>query len=545
MSADPKVLKKQRDRFLAFAFASADLLLEIAEDGIISYALGAARSLTGIDHETLKGHKWLNLFSPNDRLTLLNMQKKARDAQRCGPFSVTLDEELGKGQEAIVTGIKMPDSEKFYITIGFPAITTQRIADNLRDDGVHELLDKNTFLSAAHSALDIGRSLGQDLDVTLLFIANSETLHNQIGDHTWSDFTDAVTQMLGAHSVDGQAIAEIAHGRYSIIHDKSITSEDLQSELKALILQNNPEAEADVSGKTVSADLQALSERETMKALIYTINEFERKGTSFNIETLNAGFQSYVSANAQKIHEFKTIIAQMNFDFEYMPIVNLDTYDVSHFEMLTVFKKGESTREWVTFGEDIGLATEFDMAVCERAINYLLYKSSGHSTKFSVNLSGHSLQNEQFFKTLLAKLGLHKELSHRLIFEITESTTIADIALVSHHITTLQEQGFKVCLDDFGTASPSLEYLQKLAVDYVKLDGQYTNKILTSERDAVLVKNLSRLCRDLDIVMIAERIETQAQADLLRSLNIPYGQGYLFGKPAHKPEYDSSRIKAA
>lgn len=532
-------IKLQRDRFLAFSFASADLFLEVDEKGVVDFALGAAQSLTGINDKSLIGQPWLNIFSNQDRHMLIKMHSRARDAQRCGPYLVTLDETLGNGQRAILTAIKMPGKDRLYLTLGFSNAMMIELSDAVREKDEYKLLDKDHFLLAAKDAIDVARTMGQDLDMTLLHIENMGDIKDKMGEDWWGNFRTAVTDLLCSHSADGQSAAEIDVGRYSIIHDKSVTTDSLLSQLTALAKAQAPdEKDLEVQGKTIQADIQSLSERETSKALVYTINEFERKGTSLNIETLNSGFKAYVTANAHKIQQFKTMIEQLSFDFHYHPIVDIDTLAVSHYEMLARFKDQGSTQEWVIFGEDIGMAADLDIAVCERAINYLLYKSQGRNTRFSINLSGQSIQNEQFFKTLLAKLDLHAHLAKRIIFEITESTTIKELDMVNNFIKVLQERGFQVCLDDFGAGAASFQYLQKLHVDYLKIDGQYTRKLLTNQRDTVMVKNLARMCQDLGITAIAEVIETIEQARMIKEMGIPLGQGFLYSKPLLKPDFE-------
>ena len=127
------------------------------------------------------------------------------------------------------------------------------------------------------------------------------------------------------------------------------------------------------------------------------------------------------------------------------------------------------------------------------------------------------------------------------MFEITESTTIQDLDMVNHFIRILQDEGYKVCLDDFGAGSASFQYLHQLNVDYVKIDGSYTRKLLSSERDAIMLKNLSQMCMDLNIKVIAEMVEQEEQAERLRNMGIGYGQGYLFGKAKPSPEYKKNR----
>lgn len=538
-------LKSQRDRFLAFSFASADLFVEVNGDGTITFALGAAKSLTGIDHQTLVGKSWLDIFSTKSRPHVTRLLKNAMEGQRRGPIKVKMDEKLVKGHDAIMTAIRMPDNENTFITIGFATELMEQLAEIVHKNDDISLLNKQNFLMAAQDALDQARNFGQDAELTMFEFPRTTEIKEVLGAELWDQLTQTITEVLTMSSIDGYSAAVIEDGKYSLIHDHNIDADEIKEQLTRLATETDPEGKGfDVHSKTVTGDLASLSERETAKALVYTINEFERKGADFNIDSLNTGFKAYVSANAQKIHEFKTAIEQLNFDLTFQPIVDLQSKAHSHFEILSKFKGGGSTQEWIIFGEDIGMAADFDMAVVERVLNYLRYKGANNNMTFALNLSGQSIQNEQFFKTLMAKLELHPNLARRMIFEITESTTITKLDLVNGFIAHLQEAGYKVCLDDFGAGSASFQYIQQLEVDFVKIDGQYTRKILTSSRDQILVKNVSQLCRDLQIPVIAEQLENEQQINKMIELGVEMGQGHYYGYPQNNPAYDPDRLPA-
>ncbi|MCD8526523.1 MAG: EAL domain-containing protein [Alphaproteobacteria bacterium] len=535
--ADASNLKQQRDRFLAFSFASSDLLLEVGEDGKVGYALGASQGIIGVNDKTLEGMRWLDLFAAIDRPVLKTMMEKARAGQRCGPILVALNEGFGKHTKALVTGIKMPDTPNFYVTLGLGSVLMAKLAEQIRKDQEGKLLDKDSFAQAAMEAFDVAKSLGTDIDITLLDLAITPDKKSEFGEEGWDSFVENVSALLRSKSVDGTAAAQIADGRYSVVHDKSIDPETLKQQISQLSQDRDPTGEGiSVQSKTITSDVSTLSERDTARALIYTINEFERKGADLTIENLNSGFKSYLAANAQKIKDFQNLITRLNFQLFFQPIVDTTTLQVSHYEMLSRFEEGD-TMEWVVFGEDIGMASEFDIAVCERAINYLVFKGGVTHTKFSVNLSGQSIESSAFFDKLMKQLSQHPNLSGRLMFEITESSNIKDLEKVGEFVSELQKKGFTVALDDFGSGSASFQYLQSLNVDYVKIDGKYIRKLLTSQRDASMVKNLTQMCKDLGIKVIAEFVEEEAQLNLLRSMGVDYVQGYLLGKPGPKPDY--------
>ena len=532
-------LKSQRDRFLAFSFASSDLLLEVAADDEIQFALGAGKSLTGVDHEELQGTNWLDLFDKKEKITLMMLRSKAVEGKRCGPIHVKLNETTANSKEAIVTGIKMPGSDVFYLTASFVTEVMAKLAGLEKKSRKEAPHDKETFIDAAQEALREAKEDNVEVDITLLDIAGSDDVKAKLGPELWSSFSESVQEMLNANSLGGQTASQISDGRYSILHDKNLTPEAIKDQLAELSKETDPDGEGiEFDSKTIPAEVAELTEREAARALIYTINEFERRGTDLNVDTLGAGFEQFVTENAQKIQRFKTMITQLNFQLYFQPIVDLKTYELVHFEMLSRFKdEGSSTQEWIMFGEDIGMAAEMDMAICERAINYLKFKAATNNFCFAINLSGQSIQNEQFFDALYAKLEPHKNLAKRLIFEITESNEIQELEKVNKFIKQLQGDGFKVCLDDFGAGSASFQYLHELHVNYLKIDGKYTQKILTSERDQVMIKNLSQMCKDLDTKVVIERIEYEEQAEAMRELGVGLGQGYFFSEPKPQPEY--------
>jgi EAL domain-containing protein (putative c-di-GMP-specific phosphodiesterase class I) len=533
-------IKSQRDRFLAFSFASSDLFIEVSIDGSILYALGATKGMTGFDETEIIGKKWLNLFSVYDQAQVIHLYETSKTGKRCGPLLVELNELVTK-RKAVFTGIKMPGSNKFYITLAFGNLIMSKIAGALGPSGNKKALTREGFIEQAKDTLELARSLGQNVDMTLLDFSPTQEDRKRMGEKNWSALVSSMASFLQTQSADGQAAAEIADGRFSIIHNQDIDHEYLRKRMESIALENDPENQGvEILTKTLSSDLTNLSDRDAARALVYTINEFERNGTSLTIENLNSGFKAFAETNAQKIKEFKALIERLDFSLFFQPIVNLKTMEVSHYEMLSRFKTGD-TLEWVMFGEDIGMAPEFDIAVIERAINHINFKAGASRTKFSVNISGQSIEDETFLQKLEEKLAKNKDIKERLQFEITESSHITDLDKVNDFIEKLQKDGFKVALDDFGAGATSFQYLQKLKVDCVKIDGKYIRKLLSSQRDAAMVKNLTQMCKDLGISVVAEYVEETAQCDILKELGVDYGQGYLFGKPESAPSFTPPR----
>lgn len=533
-------IKEQRDRFLSFAFAAADLLIEADKSGDIIFVAGATQKLIGKKDDEILGQKWMSLIANHDRGTIIAMEGTANIGKRCGPILIDLDNQNKNDNIAktIITTIKMPQNDHTFITLTEGSIVGAQLSQSNRQNKENELLDKNTFAKAAKETLQMAKSLGQEADLTLIDLGEVDALKNKLNDAEWKNLKSSIGNIVRARSIDGQTAAEVSEGKYSVIHESSFDSSTLTEQLSNLTANMDPTGKGlEVETKTVTADLENLTEREFTRSLVFTINEFEKNGTALTIDTLNNGFKAYVSANAHKIGRFKSIIEQLQFSLHFQPIVNLETAELKHYEMLCRFPDGGSPFEWIIFGEDVGLAPEFDLAVCERALKYIEHKCASNKAHFAMNVSGMSIQDNEFFERLLLKLDQNKTVSDRLMFEITESSEIEHLDKVSEVIQTLRSRGHKVALDDFGAGSASFQYLHKLNVDYVKIDGQYTKNIAKNDRDKKLLSGLVNICSDLGISTISEMIETEEQADELLNMGVDYGQGYVFSKPLPQPNY--------
>jgi EAL domain-containing protein (putative c-di-GMP-specific phosphodiesterase class I) len=123
----------------------------------------------------------------------------------------------------------------------------------------------------------------------------------------------------------------------------------------------------------------------------------------------------------------------------------------------------------------------------------------------------------------------------RLLIEVTESSALGNLESANVLLQMLRGAGFKVCIDDFGAGSASLDYVRSLAIDAVKIDGKYVRDIVSDRRAQTLVRHIVELCASLNLETIAERVETAETAAMLRRLGVDFGQGYHYGRPEAEP----------
>jgi EAL domain-containing protein (putative c-di-GMP-specific phosphodiesterase class I) len=199
--------------------------------------------------------------------------------------------------------------------------------------------------------------------------------------------------------------------------------------------------------------------------------------------------------------------------------------------MLARFDQHKSPFEMIQFAEKVGMIEEIDLAMCQRAL-LTLEDYAGQPVNLAVNISGRSLDSDMFVEALTKLLQPHATLSRHLLFEITESNAMSDLQRAERILASLRRQGYRVCLDDFGSGASSFPYLQALSLDFVKIDGSYVSRMRDSAKDRAIVKAMVAMCQDLGIGIIAEMVERVDQAEELLKMGIRYGQGFLFGRPS-------------
>ena len=157
----------------------------------------------------------------------------------------------------------------------------------------------------------------------------------------------------------------------------------------------------------------------------------------------------------------------------------------------------------------------------------------------AVNVSARQFHSEDFVEQVLATLERTGARAHLLKLELTESLLVAKVDDVIDKMHALKARGVQFALDDFGTGYSSLSYLKRLPLDQLKIDQSFVHNVLTDPNDAAIARMVIALANSLDLGVIAEGVETQAQRDLLAELGCHNYQGYLFGRALPIAEFEA------
>jgi len=539
-------LGKSAEAYVAFAFAAADLLMEVGTDGRVIFAIGASMALVGRPARLLANSSLPDLFVAADRPRVDKVLRRMGGGARVRHALLSVQFPGGERVPVALSGYPHPDHEGRLLCVlthggglAMPSVE--------RREG--ELLDKRSFESLANNMMrESGGAPDEDdgYRLTLLDFPELAELRQRAGAVKTAEFIARFTEYLRQCSVGGDSAGELGQAKYGLLHGPEVTPAQIEDTVQTLIASVvGGNIARPIEARTMDLDTGGLSGREAARALAYTINAFANDEDTGILQLADAA-RPKLSSTVGQMREVKSVIDTGDFDLHVQPIVDLWNNAVHHFEFLVRFR-GEETSPFstVTFAESVGLSGELDCAILRRAIDFMRGDVGGdEALKFAVNISGRSLGSASTAARLLTLLQEARDLRGRLLFEVTESAEIADLVAANAVIQEVRALGHPVGLDDFGAGSAAFHYLRALKVDHVKIDGSYVRDLQSSGDNVPFLKAIAQLCRELRVATIAEHIENEGTANLLKVYNVRYGQGYHFGKPS-LPRFHKAGAKAS
>ncbi|MEH6633664.1 MAG: EAL domain-containing protein [Halopseudomonas aestusnigri] len=273
------------------------------------------------------------------------------------------------------------------------------------------------------------------------------------------------------------------------------------------------------------------------------LNKYAKQDKQSEIQVFNPELDKKLNAAIQIEKKISIGIDNNEFYLVYQPKINAKTGALSGCEALVRWKSDQGE---IYPDQFISVAEESKLIIpLGRQIMYMAGRQIMHwreqgiaETKVAINVSAIQLVYGDIYDDFLA---VHKEFDLNpgdIQIEITESTTMQQLDLITPKLNRLREFGAEIAIDDFGTGYSSLSYLKELPVTHLKLDRSFVTDL--PEPDALAIaKGIVGLGHALGLIIVAEGVENQDQADYLKSLNYDQFQGYLFSRPLLPDAYAS------
>jgi diguanylate cyclase (GGDEF)-like protein/PAS domain S-box-containing protein len=527
---------------------ASDVILIIDDSGSIRYATPSAAALYG---DQVEGKRATDLLASGDRVVPACPQRRTGD-EDLDPYSGLWRFTNHDGRELLVevryTDLRGNDAVRGRVLT---------VRDVTEQHHLEEVLEHQAF----HDALTglPNRALFSDRAAHGLALAKRNATIAAVLFVDLDDFK-LVNDTMG-HAVGDELLRHVAKRLEAVIRE-SDTAARLGGDEFALLIENlaDPNSVKPFADRVVAAfsepfELPAGSVLTTATVGVATTED------SSDLDQLlrHADLALYAakSAGKRRWHQYAPVlgagmvrrremqaaleesIARSEFVLNYQPIVELESGVIRSFEALVRWpdpvRGTVPPSEFIALAEETGLIVPLGSWVLQQAITDLARwrgpDPDPRQPGVSVNVSARQFRDPGFVAGLRRCLDESGLVPNALMLELTESALISRSERIISDLTELKEIGVWLSLDDFGTGYSSLSYLRDLPFDVLKIDKSFVDGISESPKGRAFAELIIEFAQVMEIEVIAEGIEAEAQRDILAEMGCKYGQGYLLAMP--------------
>ncbi len=407
-------------------------------------------------------------------------------------------------------------------------------------EATHDSLTGLSNRAAALYRLGTALARSEEHTVGLLFVDldDFKRANDLFGHRTGDLVLVEVAERLRAECRPNDLVARLGGDEFLIVVDDDPTLDGLMGLGRRVVNSTKRPLEEPTAGGLVTAASAgaALATGGSIEALAFLAQAdaalYRAKASDDRLAVFDEQLSAEVSERASLEQRMRVALAGGDFEVHYQPILDAGSLEIDQVEALVRWTGPDSIGPdvFIPVAETSDLVIEIDRFVMGRAtkdIAELMRMGVAPALSVAVNVSGRHLLHADFVRHVVEAIENSGIDPARLIVEVTETALVADLDRAALHLDELRSLGVRVSVDDFGTGFTSISQLKRLPIDELKIDKSLVDQL---PHDQALVRVVRDLAEHFGMTTVAEGVETQEQADVLREVGCGNLQGWLYAR---------------
>lgn len=548
-------LQKSEQRFRSLVQNAPDLITVIDVDGRVTYQSPSVRRVLGYEPEDVEGRSMSSYVHQDDQPALRAfLQEQLDNPEQVVNVELRLRHHDGSWRHLEISGTDRRADLVAGVVLNSRDVTERKTLETeLSYQAFHDsltgLANRAAFTDRLEHALLRSRRHGTIPAVLFIDLDNFKAVNDSLGHSAGDDILVAIANRIRDSLRIEDTAARLGGDEFAVLLEDLGAPE--HAELVAERILRAHEAPFQHQGRDVyvrasigvaTAEVIARDEKAAVQTILRNADvamyAAKRDGKA-SYQVYDQVMHQSVLRRLELLGEVQGAVERNEFFVQYQPLVDLGTLDVRGVEALVRWRHPEhgmiSPADFIPIAEESGAIKALGLwvleASCRQMIAWDREVDSERKLYLSVNVSVQQLLDREFIGDLMRVIETTGFDPCRLTLEITESITMYPGDATMNALNKLKEIGARLAIDDFGTGSSSYAYLKNFPFDVVKIDKSFIQSE-DGETDArELTRKIIEMGKALDLLVIAEGIETVEQLEELRGMGCAMGQGYLFAKP--------------
>ena len=556
-----KLLSGSERRFRALIEAAPDAMVIVNWHGHIALVNAQFEKIFGYPRKEILGQNVGVLVPERLRDGHREHMRGFMKAPKTRPMGQRSSELLGRRKDGSEFPIEislspLESTEGLLISAVIRDVTARKLdEERLRHLAHHDdltgLYNRRSFEEHLMREIAVANRHGREGTLLLIDVDGLKDVNDTLGHAQGDELLRNVSQMISSRTRETDIVARIGGDEFALLLPATDVegARRLANDVLVAVRENGMVLGAQRLRASACAGIAGFGVEQTTAQDVMVAADlalYEAKDQGRNRVAVHEPFAAEATLHKERAAWSQRIRDGLDEDMFIpflQPIIRLSDRRVVRYELLArmLDERGSAVAPgaFLSAAERTGLVRELDRLMINAAIGLIqrTEEAGDEPFAFEVNISARSITDETLPAHVAELIEDARIDPSKLVFEITETTAIANMQRARTFAKSLRELGCSFALDDFGSGFASFYYLKHLPLDALKIDGDFIGELRRNPTDRLLVRHMAEIASSLGLLTIAEYVEDAETLELLDGLGIDRAQGFFVGRPGPVSQY--------